>query len=111
MTFEETAQILFEIQYKDWDFVLYQGSPMWLQVQFKTRHCTTGEEYVAKGRKWFLSPHMVKSEIVGTVFKAVLTAEEHEVRECFKWKGKAVYNPHIDVEALASVCETVEVRE
>jgi hypothetical protein len=54
-----------------------------------------------KGRKWFLSEHMTRSEIVGTAFKAVLTAMEHETREQFTYRGQAVFGPHIDVDRLA----------
>lgn len=32
--------------------------------------------------------------LVQTVFKAVMTNEEHEIREGFKYKGKALYGPH-----------------
>lgn len=53
---------------------------------------------------------MVKSEVVATAMKAVLAAEEHEARELFKYRGKAIFNPHIDVDALAGVCEKVETR-
>lgn len=53
-----------------------------------------------KSRKWFLSPHMTKGELVQTCLKAVLTAEEHEAREKFLYRGRAVLGPHIDIEAL-----------
>ena len=57
------------------------------------------------GRKWRLSPHMTRSEIVQTAFMAVLTWEEHECRERFKYKGQRVFGPHFNVEALAKLCE------
>ena len=53
-----------------------------------------------KGRKWLLSYHMTRSEVVQTALKAVLTAQEHEVREGFRYKGLPVYSPHIDVNHL-----------
>jgi hypothetical protein len=55
------------------------------------------------GRKWFLSQHMTRSEIVQTAFKAVITAMEHEVREGFTFRGEPIYGPHWDVELLAEM--------
>lgn len=56
-----------------------------------------------KGRKWWLSPHMTKSEVVSTCLKAILTFEEHEIRERFKYRGRAVYDPHYDVDVLHAI--------
>lgn len=124
MRYEEILRIVENIEYKDWTFhVGFTDGPVtigeistlhcqiYLQVRFKTINCRTGESYIAHGRKWLLSHHMVKSELVGTAMKAVLTAEEHEVRECFRYNGKAIFNPHIDVDALVAVCDTLETRE
>jgi hypothetical protein len=43
---------------------------------------------------------MVPNEIVTTAFKAVMTAMEHEVRESFKYRDVAIYNPHLDPDSL-----------
>jgi hypothetical protein len=55
------------------------------------------------GRKWFLSNHMTRSEVVQTAFKAVLTAEEHEAREHFKYRGQSIFDPHYDVDKLVEL--------
>lgn len=55
------------------------------------------------GRKWFLSRHMTDGEIVQTVFKACLTAQEHEMRERFLYKGAAIFDPHYDIEKLVEL--------
>lgn len=55
------------------------------------------------GRKWLLSEHMTEAEIVQTVFKAVMTAVEHEVRETFLYKGQSVFDPHYDLERLVEL--------
>lgn len=60
----------------------------------------TGEPLVWHGRKWFLSPHKKDNEIVTTVFKALMTALEHEVREQFLYKDVAILNPHFDLEKM-----------
>lgn len=57
-------------------------------------------------RKWNLSKHMTKSEIIQTVFKCCLTSYEHRCREAFKYRGKRVFGPHFDVEALHAICKT-----
>lgn len=62
----------------------------------------TGAPMPWTGRKWMLSRWMVKSEIVRTAFKVVMTAVEHETCENFKYKGNAIYDPHMDVEMLAA---------
>lgn len=97
-------EILSQIKYKDWLFVL-GGLPdrPYLQVRFLTE-CARGAGYQHQhGRKWMLSPHMTRSEVVATAFKAVITAEEHEARELFKYKGKAVFCAHYDVDALVDL--------
>ena len=87
--------VLSEVHYKDWRFYVAQsGGRHYLQVRFDGQH----------GRKWLLSPHMTRSEVVATALKAVLTAEEHEAREEFTYLGEAVFGPHLDVDALYDVC-------
>ena len=65
-----------------------------------------------KTRKWLLSRHMTKSEIVQTALKCVLTAIEHEARERFTYRGERVFGPHISIdELLRLACEKrTEVR-
>jgi hypothetical protein len=55
---------------------------------------------------------MTRSEVVQTALKAVLSAEEHEARERFLYKGKAVFGPHFDVDVLHSIYgkEALDVR-
>lgn len=64
-------------------------------------------------RKWLLSPHMIKSELVQTAFKCVLTSMEHEAREQFTFRGARVFGPHFDVDSLVALCRqqgSLEVR-
>lgn len=49
---------------------------------------------------------MTKSEVVQTAFKAVLTAVEHETRETFLYRNKAIFGPHYNVDALLKLCES-----
>ena len=81
-------------------------------IQIKQRgECNrTGEEYEEGGRKWDISQYMTESEIVFTVFKALLTFVEHELRESFEYKGHKIFDPHTSVEALMVACKTLDVR-
>jgi len=77
--------------------------------------CCIRVEFVAdgalqKGRKWRISNFMVRTEIIQTAFKAVLVAMEHEVREKFLYRGKAVFGPHVSIDALWEACDTLDVR-
>lgn len=106
------VEVLSRVKYKDWVlFIGWDGDRRYIQWHFKAKCCKTGEVGVQRGRKWHLSPHMTQSELVGTAFKAALTAEEHECRENFIWDGYRIFNPHIDIEALASVCDAEDVRD
>lgn len=55
------------------------------------------------GRKWRISPHMTKSEIVATAFKAYMTWVEHEARESFQYRGQSIFGPHFDVDSLVEM--------
>lgn len=79
-------------------------------IRIRTRKDTEGiyvqlmdedlDEEFNTGRKWRVSVHMTDSEIVGTLWKAYMTWLEHEARESFLYRGRAVYGPHLDVKAL-----------
>ena len=63
------------------------------------------------GRKWMLSPHMTDGEVVQTTLAAVLAWYEHEARETFKFRGAAIFNPHLSLDALISRAEQTQERE
>jgi hypothetical protein len=96
------------IKYKDLQLVIKYDAlsrHKYLQV----RGVVEGREWF--GRKWYLSPHMVKGEIVQTAFAACLAWEEHECREAFKYKGQPVFSPHYNIEALVLLCEQGQFEE
>ena len=98
---ETILQTLDDITFRDWNINLrYDVGRPYLQVSFMEEDIETGEISQQRGRKWFLSFHMTKSEIVSTALKAVLTAVEHEAREQFRYKGRMIFGPHFDVDAL-----------
>lgn len=100
LSIEDVQTIIDEVEYLDWNFVI-GGTPnhWYLQLRFGDL------DDVQLGRKWKLSPHMTKSEVVQTAFLAVKTAVEHELRESFRYSGRAIFNPHFDVDKLAELAK------
>lgn len=97
------------VRYKSWVIAAFpetDGPGAYLQVRFnapdysKDRPGRANPAVAQAGRKWRLSEHMTKSEIVQTALMAVLAAEEHEIREQFRYKGSAIFGPHFDVDRL-----------
>ncbi len=94
------------VRYKDWLFHLIEdGSFAYLQLTWLAPCSDTGESAIQSSRKWRLSEHMTRSELVQTAFLAVQVAEEHEIRESFQYRGLPVFGPHFDVEVLAMAIE------
>lgn len=105
MTVDEIREILQYVSYRDWKFETgLDGDHPWLRVRFEE----DGE--LQLGRKWRLSPHMTRGEVVQTALLAVLTAQEHEVREHFRYCGAAIFGPHQNIDALLNVCRIGEDR-
>lgn len=113
------------IRYKDWEFhVKRKGQTMYLQIQFQS--IDNKFEYFNPdggdlgrgpflkirhyGRKWQLSNHMTKTEIVRTAHLAVIQAEIHESCELFKYKGIAIFNTHRDIDELAAL-KQIDIRK
>jgi hypothetical protein len=108
----EMEAILKLVKFNDWKFKVEERSGnFYLQVHFVDKDLVTRQPSIQHGRKWILSRFMTKSEVVTTAFKAVLTAVEHEVREQFRYRGRMVFGPHFDVDALYEVAHQVDVRE
>ncbi len=87
------------------------GGRLYLQVEHGRRDVQTGEMGLGRGGKAYLSPAMTDSEIVRKAFQLCLAYEEHEVREHFQFRGRRVFGPHIDVEALWRVAEDTDERK
>lgn len=100
--------LLDRCQFGDWKFKVKSAPAgvIFLQIEFNAPCTTTGDSESWKSRKWQLSEHMTDSEVVQTAFKAVLTAQEHEAREKFKYRGRAIFGPHFNVERLWELCDT-----
>lgn len=100
------AIILQDIRYREWEFcfqTLSSGSFLvWIRFE------ADGESWTS--RKWYVSQHSTRSEVVQTCLKAVLTAEEHEAREKFLYRGRALFGPHLHVDELLEIAECLDPR-
>lgn len=115
MDMARAVEIVGRITYRPgWEVDVHWLDPgvttrLYLQVRFMDECSATGRVEEQRGRKWLLSEHMTESEVVQTALKAVLTAEEHEARERFKYNGRALYGPHKSVTGLARVATEVRL--
>ena len=109
---ETIEDIVNSIAYKDWQFELIAEpeKDLFIRVRFKAEDPATGREQSWNGRKWLVSIHSTRSEIVQTCLKAVLTAEEHEAREKFLYCGKPIFNPHLDVDWMREHAGQLDAR-
>lgn len=109
---QEFESIILSITYKPgWYFRTgFEEGRMWVQVGVTEEaeisfDPIAGERVPWRGAKHYLSPHMCRQEIVGTVFHAIERAELHEVHEWFRYRGRSIYNPHIDPDVLVGVAK------
>jgi hypothetical protein len=112
------GDILDSIQYKPgWSLVCSLPATTnthakpYVKWTFEAPDLHTGEPELQHCRKWQLSYYMTSSEVVRTVWKAALAAEEHEAAEAFTYKGARIYHPHADLEALADAVNAGDVGE
>lgn len=109
ITVDDIIDIVHSITYKPgWRILLGSGGDKggryYIQVVVDE---TAGIDSVTKkptswkSGKRYLSPFMCKQEIVGVCFSIIKEAEEHEMREWFRYKGRSIYNPHLSPDALA----------
>lgn len=111
MTRTKVEAILANISYKDWTFYLGEkNGELFIQIRFMAPDMYSGTFMMQYCRKWQLSKWMVPTEIVRTCHKAVQAAVEHEADECFMYKGKRIFSPHIDTEAMLALAGKIEVR-
>lgn len=105
MHIQEMLDVVAQISYPGFRFVVIHKSALaFLVIECPDGKCSEdGTDNAWRGRKWYLSEHMTRSEIVQTAFKAVLTALEHEARENFKFRDVPVLDPHLDLDNLALV--------
>lgn len=97
--------ILKDVQFNDYSFIVGKdGENYYMQALFDAPCNNFGGVVTTQStRKWRLSVHMTKSEVVQTALKLVLTSIEHEAREKFKYRGQPIFGPHYDVDQLVDI--------
>ncbi len=91
---DSVLKILGQVSYKDWDFVTILDNGYRIHIEFIDHN----ELQIC--REWIL-PSITPSDIVKTAWMAIQAAEEHEMRENFRYRGKRIFSPHFDVDKMA----------
>lgn len=105
MKVDQIRQLVDQVEFGDYAFAVSEAhGSIYLQATYDEADIVTGVVEKQHTRKWLLSPAMTKSEIVQTCFKLALTSAEHIVREEFKYRGRRIFGPHFDVDALHRIC-------
>jgi hypothetical protein len=109
---EIKAFVTANITYKPtWEFhVKEKNGVMFFQIQFVAADNATGVLERQYCRKWQLTQWMTTTELVRTIYKAIIAAEIHEASELFLYRGKAIFNPHMDVDALVVAADYHDCR-
>lgn len=100
MNAEEMRAVLADVRYREYEFVIGGGERLYLQASYMDHDISTNTLTRQFTRKWYVSIHATRSELVQTVLKCCLASAEHRVREGFKYLDRSVYSPHYDVDAL-----------
>jgi hypothetical protein len=100
ITFERLEEIIAEVSYPGYTITAHEGERWYVQGTFVEPDTMTGVPTKMFTRKWYISKHSVKSEIVQTLLKLVITSAEHHVREHFLYRGRRIFGPHYSVDAL-----------
>lgn len=66
---------------------------------------TTNNLSLQKGRKWYVSKHSCRTELMSTLLAAVVRFETHEILESFTWCGQRIYSPHLSIDYLHQLAE------
>lgn len=102
MNIASTAILVSRITYKKgWIIKYYPQKGNYLQLSVKGTCSITGKPVKWVSGKKHLSEFMCEQEVVGVCFALIKAAEEHEMREFFRYKGSAIFNPHFCPSALA----------
>lgn len=105
MELDQIRHLVGLVEFGDYVFVVSEArGSIYLQATYDEADIVTGVVEQQHTRKWLLSPAMTKSEIVQTCFKLAMTSAEHRVRETFKYRGRRIFGPHFDVDALHRIC-------
>lgn len=113
VTTHEMRQLLDTVRYPEYKLEIVTDmcdENPFLQASYPDLDIITEVPTIQVTRKWRLSTHMVKSEIIQTAFKCIMTSMEHRVREHFTYKGQRIFGPHFNVDALHALLTAEETK-
>lgn len=117
MTNQEVQIILEQITYKPGWSILFNTKEFRPFIQLAVNELSDatldsvkrdGTRTPWKSGKRYLSEFMTVQEIVGVVFSLIKDAEEHEMREWFRYKNASIFNPHLHPDVLVSAAKKKE---
>lgn len=113
MISSDMSQIVDYISYKPgWKLRFTYGQRDYVQLEVTEESDSSLDSYLRDGTRtpWksgkrYLSEFMCRQEIVGVCFDLIKSAEEHEMREWFRYKGASIFNPHLDPDVLVDIAK------
>lgn len=115
MDYKQIANILANIQYKDWWFEIKEideGSfGHLIRTCFMAKDADFDKITKQECRWFFLEANVTETDVVRTAFKAIEAAEYHEMCECFKYLQQRIYHPHLDLHKMAEFMITKPIDE
>ncbi len=114
MNAQEARALVAQVTYKDgWNimFVPPKSPDLLGYIQVEVTNSIdahTKEPTSWKSGKRYLSNHCCMQEVIGTCLSVIKDAEEHEMREFFRFKGRAIYCPHLNPDVLVEVAAKKE---
>jgi len=107
-TYADVIAIVDDVHYEGHRWRLGRmGTGFFVQLVYDEADVDTGKVEPQHGRKWYVSPHSTRSEIVQTMLLAAITSAEHRVREHFRYRNARVFMPHFSVDALARLSSAI----
>lgn len=82
-----------------------------IQLEKTGTDAIKGGPWTGRGERLFLSELMTDSEIANSIFDYYRLFHEHEARETFKWKGRAIFSPHRSMDGLWEGAKKLDLRE
>lgn len=82
-----------------------------IELMVRRRDAITGAMGTGFGGVRWLGEDASKSDLVRTAFGAILSYNEHEAREFFRYNGRQIFGPHGDVDALWIAAARTDYRE
>lgn len=103
MNLQELNGVVAATDYRAWKWHIEDniGGGWFVFASFMPTPAIPGVTPMQYTRKWYIDFRCTKDEVVRTLFLCIMTAEEHEVREHFKYMGETIFGPHFSVDDSA----------